>query len=240
MTIVIMKNEADDILDELVNSDNIHNSIDATNKIHNLNSNNIDSNIIDTSTKNNILVFDIEYSNNKILQMSWILFDINGNVVNKYNSYVKYDFNIYIDPHSFNVHMITNDMLMTGNYFIDIINEFNKDLSTISTLVSHNLKNDIRVLNHNLKNHKLDILDIDSSNYELYCTMTNTKKFCNLYYTRNNKQILKYPKNIELYKKLFGDTNLTLQLHDAMNDVYVTACNYFKYVHNININIANL
>jgi hypothetical protein len=67
-------------------------------------------------------------------------------------------------------------------------------------------------------------------NETYYCTMKNSINLCNIP-IRPNSSYLKFPKLIELYKKLF-EREPTLDLHNSLNDVYVCLeCFYKLYFH---------
>ena len=75
-----------------------------------------------------------------------------------------------------------------------------------------------------------------------YCTMKNTKYFCNLRIKskyNDEKSFIKNPTLKELYSKLFPEAYIPENLHNSLIDVLVTLRCYMIYVHSIDIVLIN-
>ena len=81
---------------------------------------------------------------------------------------------------------------------------------------------DVKTLNKEFARHNMDELKVQT-----YCTMAQTKKFCNLKNTRNR---LKDPRLEELYNILFNTTVDHSRTHNSCYDVEICAKCYFKYL----------
>ena len=131
---------------------------------------------------------------------------------------------------------------------VDILKEFFYYLKTCHKLVGHNISFDINMLKVELLRLIYD--DIDNyykpsneikyykqnlyflTNYKnICCTLKDSIELCNIEAVdRYGKKYLKYPKLVELHKKLFGfEPN---NLHNALVDILVTLKCYIKMNYN--------
>ena len=177
----------------------------------------------------NIVVFDIEHtgcSNQKILQVSWRIYK-NDKLYRVYDYYRNYK-RIDINPIVYNKikNSIRFKTFNNSASIRNILDYFCRDIEKADILVSHNIKCDINIINKEVsRNRKRKIIYP-----KLFCTMTNTKHFCNL---KNKIGIIKNPKLEELYSILFSVNNLYC-LHNSLCDTFLCAECYFKYKKMIN------
>ena len=100
------------------------------------------------------------------------------------------------------------------------------DVSRCETLVAHKIKSDLKTLNNELLRN-----DMDEINVNTYCTMEQTKQFCN---SKDKRNRLRYPRLDELHQKLFTSPLDNTMAHNSCYDVEMCAKCYFKY-RNMNI-----
>ena len=147
----------------------------------------------------------------RILQISWIVADENGNELKKCGYIIK--------PTDFEIpEKCVKDLKMTkekameeGSYFKDVINEFFKDLSGCCAIVGHNVSLDLFILSQELaRNGIVSYI----KKLPTYCTMLSSVDYCQLpikddehdyerYSFKYPYRGYKYPKLEDLYLKLF-------------------------------------
>ena len=203
-----------------------------------------------------ILTFDTEttglpekdasiYNINKwphIIQLSYILYDSYDNNVIIKNHYIKINKQIDISNESYEKHKIVYDFLdKNGIPIIDALKEFNDHLDNCDIVVGHNLSFDKRMIfveclrnkvNQNFTKFKGNKKFVKNE----FCTMKNTKEFCNIINTtKNNLNYLKSPSLSELYIKLFPNDELPNELHNSLVDILCTFRCYLKFDYNVDI-----
>jgi len=182
-----------------------------------------------------------------ILQLAWILYDTENNlIVDKFNSLIKIDLNIVIDPNSIKVHKITQEKLQKEGIDINIVlDKFNIILNLTDVIVGHNLmfdKNMIQV--ESIRNNNPINFIQNSISISQYCTMLNSINLCKIPFANkinnnyNYKSNYKYPKLSELIYFLFREENINF--HDAFIDVIYTLRAYYKLQKNIDIFTVDL
>lgn len=147
----------------------------------------------------------LEWSNCRIVQIAWIVIDVEGTIVKKAEYIIKPAFYI-IPEESTRIHGISQEIAnREGCEIKDVLREFINDLSPCNELIAHNIDFD-----YNVVLSEIFRADMDPCNLKTvyrYCTMRKgslpTEKWCKLG---------------ELYKKYFGSAP-TLTLHRALNDV---------------------
>lgn len=205
--------------------------------------------------------------NQYITQLSYILFELDTYDVNEvFNSYVKIPSNIVISEKVMNITKITPECCNNGMSMIDCLWRFYLSWKKCNKIIAHNFDFDImmitnEIIRHNmvfnkdfiddniphngifeLLKYRYEILkyprDIHLRSYpkEAICTMKTTTDYCNIIV--NNR--VKYPKLIELYKKLFNEEPPG-PLHNALVDTLVGLRCYLKYfegkmIHNVKLN----
>ena len=163
----------------------------------------------------------------RIVQMSWGIYDINGNLVKLEDHIIKPD-GFEIDKKSESIHGISNEKALSeGKNINDIIEIFLKDLKieNLKSVICHNVNFDINVikselfrLNKKIKLNKLEVI----------CTMLATTEFCKL---PSNFIDYKYHKFEELYQLLFRKEWI---IHDSKYDV-INLAKCFSLLHNDSI-----
>ena len=143
-----------------------------------------------------VLVFDTEttglienyreslYNTSKypyVVQLSWLLFDVETNKVVKVCDYIlKVPDGITISKESSDIHGITNETSKTkGKDPKEIIALFNQDLKTADVCVCHNTRFDKRMMRIELIRHNFADA-IYKGNHQWYCTMENSTDVCKL------------------------------------------------------------
>lgn len=155
----------------------------------------------------------------ELIQLSWILADINFNVLNQYNYIIK--------PEGFKINSeieeltgISNEFaIKTGYNLSKVLELFKKSLSQVDYVVGHNLDFDLSILNESntIINYMIDELDLRRK--VRVCTMKSSIEYCSLK-DRSGKYNFKFPTLSELHLKLFGEPYIGA--HNAINDVDAT------------------
>tara|TARA_B110000967_G_C18834315_1_gene535776 strand:- start:310 stop:942 length:633 start_codon:yes stop_codon:yes gene_type:complete len=161
-----------------------------------------------------------------IVQFSWVLYDTDSMDLLKMEDHlIKLGDGMEIPEESTKIHGITNKMMNeSGKELTQILSKFYEDLKDSSIIVAHNLKFDkSMVLVESLRNNMDALFDgkVD------FCTMLYGEKLCGL--TRKNYRneiVSKFPKLIELYKKLFDE--IPSNLHNSLYDVLVCFRCYYR------------
>lgn len=165
-----------------------------------------------------------------IVQLSWLLYDTETNVIINNKDYI-IKCVVDIPEESSNIHHITNEISKEQGILIqDALYFFNKDFEKCDKVIAHNLsfdKNMFRVecIRYNCNTFFGKKLE--------YCTMKETTDFCGIVKQNSQGSYMKYPNLGELHKKLFG--YIPKGLHNSMSDVMVCLRCYFKYIYNFDI-----
>ncbi len=167
--------------------------------------------------KSGYMVLDIENNctNQDIIQVAYILYDLNHNVLKCFNSYIK---NRFVDKRTKQITGITTDVLRkSGISFNIVMREFFTDLNKISFFCGHHVHTDVSKIRFNLEKYMINVIPniLDS------CIINDTQKLYKIYKKTN--------KNITLgnmYKELFGKN--MIGAHDALIDVEHTAKCYVE------------
>ncbi len=199
-----------------------------------------ENSIINTLNNNNdnVLIFDIEttglpqcisfnnyydpretkyYDNSRMIELGYIICSRNGILIKEVDNLIKPD-NFSIN--NSNIHGITNVMANGfGKDIKTVLNDLQKDLKNVSTIIAHNINFDYSILLSECYryfdiNHTI-ITDIISKHQ--ICTMKMGKDFLNTY---------KFPKLIDLHKHLFNRD--IKQEHRALSDVKLCAECYYR------------
>lgn len=187
-----------------------------------------------------------------IVQFSYIIYDASINsIIEKSDSIVKLNDEIIISDESSKIHGITNEISKKKGIDIQrILNNFFCHLKKVDMLVGHNISFDINMLKVELlriiyndkirsseriiKNHKYNLHYI--INYKnICCTLQESIELCDIKgVTKFGKEYLKFPKLLELHKKLFdSEPN---NLHNSFNDILVTLRCFMKLKYDIDLN----
>jgi len=156
----------------------------------------------------------------KIVQWSWITYDMNT------RKYVEYDYVIKvadIPPESTNIHGITTSRSKQVGFNIQlIIDLFKVCMEQADILIAHNFEFDWNVIQAECLRYSIPFV------YEgnKHCTMKSTTTMCNL-------PKMKWPTLKELYFILFQET--PKELHNAIIDVLACFRCYMKLKYNEDI-----
>ena len=167
--------------------------------------------------KNLYFIFDIEtdgligensYPN--ILQISWIIMDVEGIVYKKVTELIKGDYNFNLE--AFRINKISLDIInKLGKNPNDVYSELMLDLKYCDYIVAHNLDFDYNVLKNEIEK------------YNVKFPQKEFKKICTMKLNYRNKENIgidkKYPSLTELYEFLFKTK--TQQIHNAQSDVMI-------------------
>ena len=207
--------------------------------------------------QNLILVFDVETTGlipkrglenielcPYILQLSFIVYDTNkSEIKRKFNSYVNINDGIDVTPKITELTGITKETCkMLGKPIEYVLTEFYNEYQSCDVIVAHNIEFDKEMISIEVIRNYSKMVEngclypsllfnriYDNVNHkEIYCTMKNGKKFCDLWTggstnelsTKTNiRRYQKNPKLSELYYKIFN--TIPTGLHDAQVDTDV-------------------
>lgn len=155
----------------------------------------------------------------RLVQLGWILTDGTGVIISSGNEIVKPE-GFVIPSDASHVHGITTEIaLRDGKPLRQVIQSFLKDSNGAKCFVGHNVSFDQRVVGAEL--YRLGIADTISTAKSLD-TMKAATDYCKIPGTYGYK----WPKLIELHRKLFGcDFE---DAHDAMADITATKKCFFE------------
>ena len=184
-----------------------------------------------------------------IVQFSYVIYDINLNdIVGSSNNIVKLGEGVIIPEESVNIHGITNDISnMKGTHINIILKDFFYHLRNVDLLVGHNVSFDINMVKIELmrmiylneiqdetKLYKTD-LHLLTNFKNICCTLKDSIQLCKIEtLDKYGKPYFKYPKLVELHKKLFETT--PNNLHNSFNDILVPLRCYVKMKHDTDLN----
>lgn len=165
------------------------------------------------------------YNGSRIVELAY-------KVYNDKNQLVK-ALSVLIKPNDFeiqnsDIHGITQEMAVKYGTRIDIaLANFLIDVDNVDLLVSHNIDFDLsivlaemwRMISLGQNTHNINYLDIE--------TLSSKKNVCTMKEGQKQLGYLRYPKLVDLYKTLCGNTNWK-QEHRALDDVDKCAQCYFK------------
>jgi DNA polymerase III epsilon subunit-like protein len=179
-----------------------------------------------------------------IVQFSYVMYNVGQTKIEKVKDVVvKIPENIVMSDETINLHKITNEEAHKSYFTInDVLSEFIEDIScnNVTTIVGHNISFDMNMLKIELlrliqNNETIDKSIFKKMFYEVnytnktYCTMKKSVDFCQIPVQRKDgTTYYKFPKLIELYKKLFDEE--PINLHNSLNDVLVTLRCYYTLV----------
>lgn len=176
------------------------------------------------------LSFDFGYRIEKsprIVQIAWRIFDHHGNCIKDEDFIIQQVKEV--PKGAFDVHGISKKRsIEEGVEFSEMAEKLIEDLRIIDVIVAHNARYDLVILQAEFL---IRNLNYSLKSKEIHCTMLNTTGYCKIKKT-NGYSGYKWPKLEELVQKVFiGNYNQKMKLdglHDASNDVWLTAKCYFK------------
>lgn len=176
------------------------------------------------------LVFDTETSGDSgpqlAIQLAFIVYDDLHRELFKLDKYLMLPPSRTISYVAQRIHKISNGFLSEhGTHPVPELTVFFEWVDRVfqagGSIVSHNAAFDSRVVTNTAKEWGL-ARELDAS--DCFCTMQEAKRHCGL---TNKRGAPKPPKNIELYRALFSGSEPNVgRLHDALNDVRVTAASF--------------
>ncbi|WP_185876600.1 DNA polymerase III subunit alpha [Blattabacterium cuenoti] len=152
----------------------------------------------------------------RIVQFSWQIHDVLGDLIKSENFIVKPD-HYDIPFNAFKIHGITNDKAEKYGYNLDfVLSKFKEDFEKYQCLIGHNLEFDRKVIECEFFRKKIDI---SFKKKKIIDTKEISVSFCKI--LAGNKKKFKWPTLSELYQKLFEEK--IQNLHNSASDVKSTA-----------------
>jgi DNA polymerase III epsilon subunit-like protein len=173
-----------------------------------------------------VVVFDTETTGLKpaiICQLAYIVIE-NGAVVHEVDRILKLPDGVKIQRKAQEIHKISNEMCSrSGLDAEEALSEFlclcRSVLAEAGTLVAHNSSFDSRAILETCEQWDL-YCDFDNDN--VFCTLKESKHFSPLVNKAGHKKAFR---NDELYTFFYGQSPDFATLHNALDDVRVTALN---------------
>jgi DNA polymerase III epsilon subunit-like protein len=179
-----------------------------------------------------LLVFDTETTGLKpaiVCQLAYMVIE-DGNITSEYDQLLKLPAGVRIGKQAQAVHGIsTKDCATRGVDAPEALDAFARECSRILSaggrVVAHNTKFDVRAIRetrlaHNVIDHSENQTIEDS---DTFCTMAMSKGYSPLTDRAGRRKAFR---NEELYFYFFGSPPSWARLHNALDDVSVTALNY--------------
>ena len=175
-----------------------------------------------------------------IVQLSFILYDLDmQKTIAIHDFIIRLPENIIITQENMNIHGISNEMSRQKGVDIkEALLCMSACLDSTHVLVAHNLEFDANMIAAECNRIGYpNILRIKP--FAEYCTMLHSMKLCNIKMIsrKTNREIIKFPKLIELYQKLFDE--VPNNLHNSLVDVFICFRCYHKLTQNIDILSVN-
>ena len=186
-----------------------------------------------------------------IVQFSYIIYDTEKKALaqNGIKDFIiKIPTDVKISDFSIQLHGITSEISLSQGYDVtEVLKEFFDDITNVDHIVGHNISFDLNMVRVELlrlidfNNKKLNTVYkkflYNLNNYEnITCTLQESIELCNIIaVTKTGKTYQKFPKLVELHKKLFGSE--PSNLHNSLNDVLITLRCYMKIKYDIDITI---
>jgi len=157
------------------------------------------------------------YKNARIVEIAYIIYDSQFNIIRKVESLVKPEGFIIENSH---IHKITQEeACQNGQNIETILQNLEKDLIDVERIVAHNIDFDINIILSECYRSKKNNLIKNIFLKQKYCTMKNGKSLM---------KTKKYPKLTELYQYIFKKE--VIQKHRALSDVEICADCYRKLI----------
>jgi DNA polymerase-3 subunit epsilon len=149
----------------------------------------------------------------RLVQIAWLVYDANGLLISEENHIIK-PVGFKIPKSASDIHKITNKIAEEQGVLIpSVLEKFKNVIQSSDLLVAHNISYDENIMGAEYirYGHK-NIL----SSKRKFCTMKSSVKFCAIPGFKGYK----WPKLIELYRKLFSKD---FNQHNALDDIKATA-----------------
>ncbi len=161
----------------------------------------------------------------RLIQLSWIITNIVGEVIASESHIIKPD-GFIIPENCILIHGISNEKAnMFGEDLGDVLDAFVKDVNRAGVIVGHNIDFDISVLESEIR--RLGRNPSSFSGIEKICTMKLSTDFCKIEKGSSfHNSNYAYPSLSFLYHKLFG--NWFSNAHDSLSDASATMKCYWE------------
>lgn len=170
-----------------------------------------------------------------VMQISYIIYNTEtGQIDEKYDTYIKLNTWVIVDPVSEGIHGITREIMDTKGVSIqEALVRVRDALGKVDICVGHNVSFDKRFLIvEGIRNSIRMNFPAD------YCTMKNGKEMCKIDFTfSNGEKGFKFPKLMELYEHLFPGIPAPQNLHNSFADTIITLKCYCKMAHDVNLSL---
>jgi DNA polymerase III epsilon subunit-like protein len=170
-----------------------------------------------------------------IVQMSWILYDVEKKTILNCQDHI-INCPVDIPEESTKIHGITKACSMASGVDMRfVLDLFDVDIQIADIVVAHNISFDKRMcMVESIRLHRKQYFTRDGIKRPEYCTLKQTKEFCNIERVSSNGfQYIKYPTLVELHNKLFGF--IPSGAHDSMADVLICLRCYLYFTQQIDI-----
>ena len=176
-----------------------------------------------------------------IVQISWLVFDTSSDeIITLRDEIVRLPDGVEIPESATKIHGITQEKMLTDGKNVDgVLREFLHDVDSCTYLVAHNIDFDKTLVEVECIRNGVPKSLLAYSKME-YCTMKQSKSFCKLvkYNAYFKKNMLKYPKLVELHQKLFN--SVPKNLHNSLIDVLVCCRCFYSLVFAIDMVETNV
>lgn len=156
------------------------------------------------------------YAGSRLLELAYIVYDQNKNVVMKKEFIINPDGFEVFNSH---IHGITDtEIKEKGRDIADVFTEFKDNLSNVSLIIAHNIDFDMNIILSECYRYKFDdIINI--------LTEKKIKYNCTMHMGKKRMKSLKSPKLTELHRYLFSIE--AEQKHRALSDAEICAKCYY-------------
>ena len=178
-----------------------------------------------------------------IIQLSYILFDKNRNKIEeKFDNYIIIKRQIKIPKIVTEITGIRKEDCLNGVTIHTALDKIYNAMKKSDIIVAHNIEFDSRMLLVELERNNIMLTETNKEVFKIvkeienknYCTMMNGRHLCNIKaISKDGKEYIKWPKLIELYKKLFNSE--VENLHNSLIDTLVCLRCYLKMKENTEI-----
>jgi len=168
-----------------------------------------------------------------IVQLAWILFDMETKtVLEMYNYIIKIP--ILIPKESTKIHGITNENMENyGIKITDVLSKLSDNLDKTDYMVAHNLSFDWNILRAEFyRNGFYKEINIKC---QKFCTMLRGEELYRFRDEKTGRMVKKWPKLHQLHKILFKNDLNKDKLHDALIDVCICLRCFYKMERNEDI-----
>ena len=170
-----------------------------------------------------------------IVQLSYIVYDMENNDIDIIDDYIDIPENIEISKESSNIHGITKEMCKTGITISEALNKFVNYINSCDIIIGHNVSFDKRrIIVEGIRNKQ----NIFLKDKQFYCTMKDSAEICKIEKINSEgEKYFKYPTLTELHEFYFKKT--PKNTHNAIVDVLICFKCFMKMRYNLEITRIN-